>query len=64
MLAGLTGLYVGVSILYRRYKQRRTFDNPYRKRWYRWHYALGLILGVLIVTWGLSGALSLQRIPR
>lgn len=63
MLAGLTGLYVGISVLYRRYKQRGTFDNPYRKRWYRWHYALGLILGVLIVTWGLSGALSLQRIP-
>ena len=64
MLAGLTGLYVGITVLYRRYKQKRTLEIPYRKRWYRWHHILGLILGIFIVTWGLSGALSLQRIPR
>ncbi|WP_293711478.1 PepSY domain-containing protein [uncultured Parabacteroides sp.] len=64
MLAGLTGLYVGITAIYRRYKQKRTLEIPYRKRWYRWHHILGLILGIFIVTWGLSGALSLQRIPR
>ncbi len=64
LLAGLTGLYFGLSILCKRYKRKRGVDNPYRKRWYRWHYILGFVFGIFIVTWGLSGAISLQRIPR
>lgn len=64
MLAALTGIYAGLTMLYRRYRQRQKLEIPYRKRLYRWHHILGLLLGLLMFTWGLSGALSLQRIPR
>ena len=64
LLAALTGLYVGVYVLIKRYKNKRTFGIPYRKRWYKWHHITGLIFGIFLVTWGISGMMSMQRIPQ
>ncbi len=64
VIAAITGLYLGIYILSKRYKKLKTWSTPYRKRWYRWHYATGLIFGIFLVAWGISGMMSMQRVPK
>lgn len=64
LLAALTGLYVGIYALVKRYKNKKTFESPYRKPWYRIHHIMGLMFGIFLVTWGISGMMSMQRIPQ
>lgn len=51
-----TGLYVGV-VRFRRYKSGRW--SPYRG-WFYWHHILGLVFGVLTLTWVMSGLLTMS----
>lgn len=37
---------------------------PYRKRWYRLHHITGLLFGLFLIAWGISGMISMQRIPQ
>lgn len=64
LLAALTGLYVGIYALVKRYKQKSKLESPYRKSGYRLHHIAGLTFGIFLVTWGLSGLMSMQRIPQ
>jgi hypothetical protein len=64
MLVALTGLYVGIYALRKKYKSSRKTGSPYKKQWYRWHHLTGLLFGVFLVTWAFSGAMSMQRIPQ
>lgn len=64
LIAALTGLYIGITVLIKRHKKQKTWSNPYRKRWYRWHYVTGLIFGIFLIAWGISGLVSMQRIPQ
>lgn len=63
LIAALSGLYVGIYILYKRYRARRKLESPYKKHWYKWHHISGLIFGIFLITFAFSGAMALQRIP-
>jgi hypothetical protein len=49
------GLYVGIA-RFRRYKSGRW--SPYRG-WFYWHHILGLVFGVLTLTWVMSGLFTM-----
>lgn len=61
--AALTGLYTGFYRLVQHYRRQKKLGSPYRKRIYRWHHVAGLVFGIFMVAWGISGAMSMQRIP-
>lgn len=64
LLGGITGMILGINVLYRNYKNRHQLTSPYKKRWYRWHHILGLFFGIFVITFSFSGAMALQRIPQ
>ena len=57
----LVGMVLGIRVLYRSRKQ--SYHVPYRKRWYKWHYILGLVFGVISITFAFSGLMSLIDLP-
>ena len=58
VLAAL-GLWLGVQRLRVRQRYSGGRITPYRTAWKRWHHLLGLSGGVILLTWLLSGWLSL-----
>ncbi len=51
-----TGLYVGIS----RFKKRKNGRwSPFRGWWY-WHHMIGLVFGVLTLTWVFSGLMTMN----
>jgi hypothetical protein len=52
-----TGLYVGISRLRRGNDSR--LASPFRGWWY-WHHLLGLVFGVLALTWVFSGLMTMN----
>lgn len=57
----LSGLVLSVRLAWRnRHKQ---LFSPYRKRWFKWHYAGGLAFGLFALTFAFSGMMSLMDIP-
>lgn len=63
-IAAASGMLLGLHVLYHSSKKRKALSNPYRKSVFRWHYVSGLIFGIFVMTWGLSGIFSMQRIPQ
>lgn len=53
-----TGLYVGVARL-RRKRGTGQLGSPYKGWWY-WHHISGLVFGVLVLTWVVSGLLTMN----
>lgn len=64
LLASIAGMYVGISLVYKRFKKTRKFGSPYTKPLYYWHHLCGLVFGVFLITWAISGAISLQKLPQ
>lgn len=64
LLAASTGLYLGIYAVVKRYRHKKKFESPYRKRGYRLHHITGLLFGIFLVTWGISGLVAMQRIPQ
>ena len=64
LLAALSGLYVGIDVLLRRHRNKKRWGSPYKKWTYKWHHLMGLVFGIFIVAWGLSGMMAMQRIPK
>jgi len=64
LIVSITGFYIGIKISRKRYKTTRQLSSPYRKRTYRWHHIGGLIFGIFIITWSISAAMALQRVPQ
>lgn len=64
LVASITGIYVGISAFYKRFKNRKKIESPYKRPWYRWHHITGIIFGIFLSTWAFSGAMSLQKIPQ
>lgn len=59
----LFGFFVALQVWW---KQRRKgiLHNPYKKRWYRWHFASGLIFGLFAITFAFSGVMSMTDLPQ
>ena len=58
------GIYVGIDAYYRRYKKKGKLESPYRKKWYWWHHVIGLLFGIFLLTWAISGVMSLKKVPQ
>ncbi len=52
----ITGLYVGIGRITRRKKGR---ISPYKGLWY-WHHMIGLVFGLLTMTWVFSGLMTMS----
>ncbi len=52
----VTGIYVGI-VRFRKYKSGRW--SPYRG-WFYWHHIIGLVFGVLTLTWVTSGMFTMN----
>lgn len=64
LITSLAGIYLGVETWIRNYSRTGKSGTPYRKKWYRWHHIAGLIFGVFVVSWSLSGTMSIKKIPQ
>ena len=64
LIAALTGWLLGIMIWIKRYRKKHVWQNPYKKRWYRWHFSYGLVFGVFLIGWALSGIFAMQRVPQ
>lgn len=59
----LAGLYLGIRSYRISAKRGKGLVSPYKKKWYRWHHAYGTLFGIFLLTWLLSGMLSLTDTP-
>lgn len=64
LAASLTGFYLGIYLLLKRYRKKKQWEVPYKRFWYRWHFVIGLVFGIALIAWSVSGVLSMQRVPR
>lgn len=64
LLAAFSGLLRGISIQWKLSRKKRMLASPFKKTSYRWHHALGLVFGIFIVCWGISGSLAMQKVPK
>ncbi len=56
----LIGLYLGVMAFLRARRSGRSGVSPYRS-WMRWHHILGLGTGLIVLSWIVSGWLSMDH---
>ena len=64
LVASLTGFILGIYLLVNRYRQKKRLEIPYKRGWKRWHYTTGLVFGVFLVWWSISGIFSMSRVPQ
>ena len=64
LAAALTGFILGLYIFIRRKRVKGVWGNPYRTRWQRVHFAAGLIFGIFLVSWAVSGLFAMKRVPQ
>jgi len=64
LVACLTGLYAGIDVFCRRYRQKRRWESPYKNAWYRWHHWSGVIFGFFLTTWAISGVVCMKKLPQ
>lgn len=64
LLACLTGVYVGIKAYMIRYKKTKKLGSPYKKTSFKWHHILGIIFGIFLITWSISGTVSLRKTPQ
>ncbi len=64
LLAGLSGFIYGWALQTRVARKKGWLCNPFKNPVYKWHHILGLIFGVFIICWGISGSLSMQKVPK
>jgi uncharacterized iron-regulated membrane protein len=58
-LMAVSGLWLGIQRLRIRHPYRGVCYSPYREGWKRWHHWLGIVAGIFLLTWLISGWLSL-----
>lgn len=64
LIAALTGWLLGILLWIKHYQKKHVWQNPYKKRWYRWHFSFGLVFGIFLIGWALSGIFAMQRVPQ
>lgn len=63
-IATLSGIVLGLRALIKRYKRKGKLESPYAKIDYKWHHILGLVFGLFLLTWSISGMMALQKTPQ
>lgn len=64
LLAALSGFVHGIYIQTKTARRKHKFTIPYKKPVYKWHHLLGLIFGIFLIAWGLSGIFSMKKVPK
>lgn len=64
LAASLSGIYIGIYYLLKNKRKHRHFATPFKRKVWRYHHISGLIFGIFLIGWGISGCLSMQRIPK
>lgn len=64
LIASLSGMYIGIYYLSINKRNRKSFTSPFKKRMWRYHHIAGLLFGIFLIGWSISGSLSTQRIPK
>ena len=64
LLAALSGMYLGIYFLVKNYRKHRRITTPFKKGIWKWHHISGLIFGIFLICWGVSGCLAMQRVPK
>lgn len=64
LVAALSGWILGICLWIKRYRKKHVWENPYKKRWYRWHFSFGLVFGIFLIAWAISGIFAMQRVPQ
>lgn len=60
----LTGIYVGIEVYVKTYRKNRKLKSPYKKLAYKWHHIAGMVFCIFLVTWSISGSVSIQKVPQ
>ncbi|SFF83053.1 PepSY-associated TM region [Novosphingobium sp. CF614] len=61
MLVAIAGTVLGIVRTLAAQKQRKPSLTFYRLKWMRWHHLLGLFASIFVLTWILSGWLSMDH---
>ena len=64
LVAALSGWILGLCLWIKRYRKKHVWGNPYKKRWYHWHFSFGLAFGIFLIAWAISGIFAMQRVPQ
>ena len=64
LVAALSGWILGICLWIKRYRKKHAWENPYKKCWSRWHFSFGLVFGVFLIAWAISGIFAMQRVPQ
>ncbi|MBD5357621.1 MAG: PepSY domain-containing protein [Bacteroides sp.] len=64
LVAALSGMYMGIYYLVVNKRKHQKFGSPFKKNVWRYHHIGGLIFGVFLIAWGISGSLAMQRVPK
>lgn len=64
LLASLTGLYAGIHVWRKHRHSTGKWSNPFREKWLRWHFAIGMAFAIPLIAWSVSGIFSMQRVPK
>ncbi|MCM1311817.1 MAG: PepSY domain-containing protein [Bacteroides sp.] len=64
LLAALSGWGLGIYMQVKNRRKTGVWRNPFKKASYKWHHLLGLIFGLFLICWGISGSLAMQRVPK
>lgn len=57
----MAGVILGVIRTLAGQRQRKPTLTFYRLKWMRWHHLMGLFAGIFVLTWILSGWLSMDH---
>lgn len=63
LAAAMSGMYMGVYYLFKNRQRHHKFTSPFKKKMWRYHHITGLIFGIFLIAWGISGSLAMQRVP-
>lgn len=64
LVAALSGFYMGIYYLVLNCRKNHHGVSPFKKRIWRYHHVSGLVFGVFLIAWGISGSLAMQRVPK
>lgn len=64
LIAALSGFLLGMCLLVNRYRKKNRWEIPYKRGWKRWHYTTGMVFGIFLVWWSISGIFSMSRVPQ
>lgn len=64
LVASLSGVYAALLLWFRRRRKTGRFENPMKGKVMRLHFTLGLVFGLPLIAWSVSGVFSMQKVPK